>query len=225
MEPSPAALAFLWRVLGSPAVPSGSSHLSWPASLPLSTKSPSWSECQTAPAPHSHSSWRVPSRDVSPWHLCCPARRGAGNAGSVREPGPLAGTGGFQQALSSSCSSELQLAAEGRRASSEVFWIAQAPLPVAQLPAPSHRASVEQGWDQWMLPQGVSLQAGLTLSLALLDFFPNSSVPFLRDSEGICPTLSECHMSVGRVNQSCLCYLTQTLLACAGKEILYQCGR
>lgn len=149
-------LVFPWRVLGSPAVPSGSSHPSWPASLPLSTKSPSWSKCQTAPAPQSHSSWRVPSRDVPPWHLCCPARRGAGNVGSVGEPGPLPRTGGFQQPQasrpSSSSSSELQLSAEGRRTSSEILWITQAPLPVAQLLAPSHRACVEQGWDQWMLP-------------------------------------------------------------------------
>lgn len=137
-------LVFPWRVLGSPAVPSGSSHPSWPASLPLSTKSPSWSKCQTAPAPHSHSSWRVQSRDVSPWHLCCSARRGAGNVGSIREPRPFTGTGGFQQpqalrpSSSSSCSSEFQLcsSAEGRRTSREIFWITQAPLPMAQLLAP-----------------------------------------------------------------------------------------
>lgn len=48
------------------------------------------------------------------------------------------------------------------------------------------------------------MQGGLTLSLALLDFFPNSSVPFLGDFEG--PTMSESHMGLGQVNQSCLCY-------------------
>lgn len=112
-------LVFPWRVLGSPAVPSGSSHPSWPASLPLSTKSPSWSKCQTAPAPQSHSIWCVLSRDVPPRHLCCPARRGVGNVGSSREPGPLPGTGGLQQPQASkpflsSSSSELQLAAVQR---------------------------------------------------------------------------------------------------------------
>lgn len=62
------------------------------------------------------------------------------------------------------------------------------------------------------------MQGGLTLSLALLDFFPNSSVPFLGDFEGICPTMSESHMGLGQVNQLCLCYLTQASLACAGKR-------
>lgn len=43
------------------------------------------------------------------------------------------------------------------------------------------------------------MQGGLTLSLALLDFFPNSSVPFLGGFEG--PTMSESHMGLGQVNQ------------------------
>lgn len=76
---------------------------------------------------------------------------------------------------------------------------------MAQLLAPSHRVSMEQGWDHWMLPQGVFVQGGLTLSLALLDFFPNSSVPFLGDLEGVCPTVNESLMGAGQINQSCLC--------------------
>lgn len=94
------------------------------------------------------------------------------------------------------------------------FWITQAPLAMA----PSPRASVEQGWDQWMLPQGVSMQGALTLSLILLDFFPNSSVPFLGDFEGTCSAMSESHMGVGQICQSCLHYLIQTSLARAGKR-------
>lgn len=62
------------------------------------------------------------------------------------------------------------------------------------------------------------MQGGLTLALALLDFFPNSSVPFLGDFEGTCPAMSESHMDVGQINQSCLPYFTQASLACAGKE-------
>lgn len=44
------------------------------------------------------------------------------------------------------------------------------------------------------------MQGGLTLSLALLDFFPNSSVSFRGGFEGICPTMSESHTDVGQVN-------------------------
>lgn len=96
---------------------------------------------------------------------------------------------------------------------------------MAQLLAPSHRASVEQGWDQWMLPQGVFVQGGLTLSLALLDFFPNSSVPFLGDFEGVCPAVNESLVGAGQISQLCLCYLTQLHLHVQEREVLYQCGR
>lgn len=40
------------------------------------------------------------------------------------------------------------------------------PSSMAQFLAPRHRASVEQGWDQWMLLQEVSMHRDPTLSTA-----------------------------------------------------------
>lgn len=138
MEPSPAAWYFsgvcwahLLSPVGVPILPG--QHLSLSPQRALHG-----AKCQAAPAPPSHSSWSVLSRDVPPWHLCCPAGRGAGNVGSVREPGPLGATGGFQQPQasrpSSSCSSRASAcsSAEGRRTSSEIFSLF--PWPSSWLP-------------------------------------------------------------------------------------------
>lgn len=74
--------------------------------------------------------------------LACPeqgcVRRGAGNVGSVREPGPLPRAGGFQQPQASrlsSFSSELQLAAVQRGGEPAVKYFGQ-PRPLFPWPSP-----------------------------------------------------------------------------------------